>query len=1420
MTSLAALLDQLNALDVRLTLDGDRLNVNAPKGTLSAELRAELGLRKDELKAHLRAHPQAGATLKAVAPELSRVPRQDLMPVSHTQQRLWFMKQMDPQSSVYNVPGAFRMRGELDITALEQTLAALVARHESLRTHFISEDGLPRCVVRAEVAMPLERIDLSRLPAAERDAEAVRQVSAIAARPFDLARSPLMHVGLLKLAVDEHVFVFVVDHIISDGVSLGILMGELQALYTEHVTGKPAELPPLPVQYLDYAEWQRRWLAAGALDRQLGYWKERLAGAPPALALPTDRPRPRLQTFNGARTVVTYPAALTARLKALCRAEGVTLYMALLAAFQTLLHRHTGEDDIVVGSVVANRDQADVKRVIGFFANNIVLRGDLSGDPTVRALLARVRDMALKAYEHQEIPFDELVEALAPRRALDHSPVFQVLFVLQSLMISRFDLPRVVCEAFETPIRTARFDMAMDLFDLPDGLCVYLEYNTDLFDASTIDRLLGHYHRLLEGMAADPLAHVDALPMLAEPEQALLLGWQRGPTLAAAEVDTVHGSFEAQAARTPDAEALCFEDQHLSYAELNTRANQLARHLQSLGVRPESLVGVLVDRSVEMVVAILGVLKAGGAYVPLDPAFPRERIDYMVADAALEVVVTHSHHAATLARDGLHSVAIDNDWPRIAALSGDNLPASAAATNLAYVIYTSGSTGKPKGVQIEHASVMNFLRSMQHEPGIGARDRFVSVTTLSFDIAGLELHGPLTCGGCVVLVSRATALDGALLARLLKESRATILQATPGTWRVLLESGWTGTPGLKMLCGGEALPQELADRLLALDGELWNMYGPTETTIWSTVSRLQDTARTITIGRPIAQTTVCVIEPSGLPAPIGVAGELCIGGAGVARGYRNLPELTAEKFVMLGVAGGAPERFYRTGDMARFRADGQLEFIGRRDQQVKLRGFRIELGEIETALAADPGVQQCVAAVREDSPGDQRLIAYVVVASGERFDADRARATLRALLPEYMIPNLFMRLDALPLTPNGKIDRKALPDPRQAADSGALARPIAEPRGPIEVQLMALWRQVLGDDSLGLHDDFFDHGGHSLMAVQLLSRIERVFGRKLPLATLFQVPTVAGMARLLSQAHWTPSWRSLVAINPAGSSLPMFFVPGVGGNVLMFGILSKLLGTDQPVYGLQARGLDGSEEPFSSLPEMAAHYVGEIRAAYPQGPYVVCGTCTGGVVAFEMAQQLVAQGEQVRLAILESWHPSSTRASRAPLAALWPILFIWSKLANYSRALARLPLRKWPGFLRDKARTARALRETGLTETLAGSNYYSDKVVHATMRAIVSYEPRPYPGRLLNLIASKRPLPALAVDTRHCWENLAASSTSDAIQATDSGQLFVSPHVEKLAELLAHYVREGSGAVRPQRPDPQNFNPPVSSSSRPEHKIS
>ncbi|HKI02159.1 MAG TPA: non-ribosomal peptide synthase/polyketide synthase, partial [Thermoanaerobaculia bacterium] len=994
-------------------------------------------------------------------------------PLSFAQERLWVLDRMDPGSPAYNIPVAVRLSGRLDAGALAESLTEIVRRHAVLRSVFSERVEGPVQIVMASEPVPLPAIDLEALPPAVRETEARRLSREIARLPFDLTRGPMLRAVLVRFEADEHAAFFTMHHIASDGWSMGVLIGEMSALYAAYLEGRPSPLPELPVQYLDYARWQRSWLTPERLEQELAYWRQALAGIP-ALQLPTDRPRPPFQTFRGAMRGFTVPAATAAALKAMGQGQGGTLFMVLLAAFAALLHRYSGQDDVAIGSPVANRTRAQIEGLIGFFINTLALRTDLTGAPSFEGLLARVRRETVAAFAHQELPFEKVVFELQPERNLAMSPLFQVMFAMQNAPTGSLSLPGLTLRPFATEIGTAKFDLTLNAVERGGGLAGSLEYNTDLFDRSTIDRMLGHFVRLLEAVAAEPGASVADLPLLSAGERdQLLVEWNA--TGREVPAGLVHDWIAAQAARTPEAVAVTFGAESLTYGELDRRANGLAWRLRDLGVGPEARVGIALERSLEMVVAVLGVLKAGGAYVPLDPSYPAERLAFMKEDAGLAAVLESLDFEESL------------EAPRV----------DLGPDNAAYVIYTSGSTGRPKGVQIPHGALANFLVSMAEKPGLEAGDVLLAVTSLSFDIAGLELFLPLMQGGRIVLASREETADGRRLQELL--AGATVLQATPATWRLLIDSGWQGGEGLKALCGGEALAPSLAASLLERVGSLWNVYGPTETTVWSTVEEIQGL---ISIGRPIANTEAYVLDGRGNPVPVGALGELVLGGKGVARGYLGRPDLTAEKFVPNPF--GAPgSRLYRTGDLAHWRPDGTLECLGRIDHQVKVRGFRIELGEIEAALGRHPDVAAAVVMVR-----GERLVAYVV----GRISGD-LRDWLRRSLPDYMIPTAWVALDELPLTPNGKVDRKALPAP--AAEAGSEVAP----RTPTEEVLAGIWAHVLHRETVGAEDSFFDLGGHSLLATQVVSRVREAFGVELPLRRMFESPTLAGLARAIEMAR-------------------------------------------------------------------------------------------------------------------------------------------------------------------------------------------------------------------------------------------------------------------------------------------------------------
>ncbi|MFP4099132.1 amino acid adenylation domain-containing protein [Coleofasciculus sp.] len=1067
-------------------------------------------------------------------------------PLSFAQQRLWFLDQLQPGLSAYNIATALRITGSLNIPALEQSLNEIVRRHEVLRTTFTTVNNQPFQCIAPSLTLTLPLVDLRQLPPDEREVEVRRRANEEAQYPFNLAGDPLLRATILKLDTEDYVVLFTMHHIISDGWSMGVLIQEVAALYEAFCVGKPSPLPELPIQYADFAVWQREWLQGQVMETELAYWQQQLGNPPSLLQLPTDYPRPAIQTGQGATQSFCLSPNLTEALKALSRQENVTLFMTLLAAFMTLLHRYTGQDDILVGSPIANRNRAEVEGIIGFFVNTLVLRNHLCGNLSFRELLSQVREVCLGAYAHQNLPFEKLVEALNLERNLSHNPLFQVMFALQNAPQEDLAISGLTVSPLRVETGTAQFDLSLTIVETEQGLIGSLNYSTDLFESATITRMVGHFQTLLESIVANPNQGLGKIGLLtAKEQQQLLVEWNDTHTDYPKD-QCIHQLFEVQVERTPDAVAVVCKDQPLTYRELNARANQLAHYLQRLGVKPEVLVGICVERSLEMVVGLLGILKAGGAYVPLDPSYPQERLSYTLADSGVEVLLTQQSLLESLPEHQARVVCLDTDWGAIEQHSQENLDAGVDSDNLAYVIYTSGSTGQPKGVQICHHSVVNFLNSMSHFPGLAQEDTFYAVTTISFDIAALELYLPLTVGAKVVVASREIASNPDLLLSELFSSKITVMQATPATWQMLLAGGWSSSYPLKVLCGGEALSAQLAHQILETGSELWNLYGPTEATIWSTIYQVGAKKKVATtkdalssIGRPIANTQIYILDKHLQPVPLGVAGELYIGGDGLARGYLNRPELTQEKFIPNPFDNSLSERLYKTGDLARYLSDSKIEFLGRIDHQVKIRGFRIELGEIEAVLNTHPQIQQAVVIATEDTAGNKGLVAYLVTRD-ESLTSKQLREFLFSKLPEYMVPSAFVTLDTLPLTPNGKVDRKALPAP-----DGDFPREheYVAPRNQSEERIANIFASVLSLQNVGIYDNFFEQGGHSLLATQLISRLRNVFQIELPLRKIFEYPTVAALAeaiQAMKQSQQRLNAPPIVPV-PRDQNLPLSF---------------------------------------------------------------------------------------------------------------------------------------------------------------------------------------------------------------------------------------------------------------------------------------
>ncbi|HZN07516.1 MAG TPA: amino acid adenylation domain-containing protein, partial [Pyrinomonadaceae bacterium] len=1054
----------------------------------------------------------ANAERNASLTPIERVDRHRDLPLSFAQQRLWFLDQLNPNSAAYNIPAVLRLKGPISIGALNQTLGEIIRRHESLRTTFKMVNGQPVQVINEPRIVNLAAIDLSALDEQERAAQTEHLIRQHIQQPFDLSSDLMLRPGLLRLREDEHILFMTMHHIVSDGWSTSILMREMATLYAGYLAGEEPPLTELPIQYVDFANWQREWLQGEVLEKQLAYWQKQLAGAPPTINLPTDRPRPSFQTFESDAITFELSESLSKALKALSQQEGVTLFMTLIAAYNTLLYRYTAQEDILVGTGIANRNRTEIEGLIGFFVNMLVMRTDLSGNPSFAELLRRVREMAFGAYAHQDLPFEKLVEELQPERDLSHTPFFQVTFVLQNVSPDELTLQGLEASHVDFKTGAGKFDLVLAMTDAARGITGTLEYNTNLFDRATIERMLGHFQTLLERIAADPQQKIGDVSILSEPEQRRLLAeWNDTRAEFPAEV-CAHQLFEQQAAIRPEHPAVVHADETVSYAELNKRANQLAHHLRSLGVGPESRVGICLERSTEMITAVLAVMKAGGAYVPLDPQYPRTRLEHMLNDSRAKVLLTQQRLLETLPEHDTRVVCVDTEWETITRRETANPSSGVTAGNLAYIIYTSGSTGKPKGALVQHRGLCNLTEAQLRAFDLGPDARTLQFASLSFDASIFEIVMAWRSGATLYLTSDETALPGAALAQLLRDGGVTHVTLPPSVLAVMPEEP---LPSLRtIIVAGEACPAELVQRW-ATGRRFFNAYGPTETTVWATVTQCQPDGRQPTIGRPIINAQIFVLDANLQPVPVGVPGELHIGGVGLARGYVNCPDLTAERFVPNAFSNESGARLYKTGDLARVLPNGEIDYLGRIDHQVKVRGFRIELGEIEAVTAQYPGVREVVVLARSTAPGEARLVAYLVPEKDTAVEVNALRQHLGERLPEYMVPASFVILEALPLTSNGKVDRRALS--QLTAVNQQLDSEYVAPRNETEQAIVAIWQEALQIEKVGIDDNFFDLGGHSLLMVSVHNKLKERFKKDLPIADLFKHPTVRRLTACLNE---------------------------------------------------------------------------------------------------------------------------------------------------------------------------------------------------------------------------------------------------------------------------------------------------------------
>jgi amino acid adenylation domain-containing protein len=1143
------------------------------------------------------------------------------------QQRLWMLDRLQAERDVYNESSVQRLRGPLDAATLERALRAIVERHDVMRTRFAVVDGTLCQIVFSAPAWTLPLEDLTALPPLEREARARRRVARDVQRPFDLGRGPLWRARLLRLAPNEHWFVFVVHHIVFDRWSASVLMREMSALYGAFLSGQPSPLAELPVQFADYAEWQNELLAGERLEALCEYWAKALASLP-TITLPTDRVRPAVASQRGARHEVTVDGELARALRELALREGATLFMTLLAAFEILLCRWTGDEDIPIGVPVAGRSRPELEPMIGFFVNMLVLRGDLAGARTFTALLARVRKSALDAYSHAELPFEKLVERLAPPRDLSRNPLFQLSFRLGNTPAIALELPGIAAERVPDAVPdTSKFDLSFAVNEEGKGLQLRVEYALDLFAAETIERLAHQYRTLLASIVAAPDAAIDSLPLQSATERERVLALSNPPAVPFPDSTCIHRLFEAVAGRTPDATAVVDGERELTYGELDARANRLARLIARRAGVASPRIGLLLERGADLVVAMLATLKAGGAYVPLDPELPAERLGFIIEDAAVALVVT----TAALGPGGLRperALCVDRDASAIAAESAERIAQDERSAQLAYVMYTSGSTGSPKGVLVSHRAIARLVRGTDYAQ-IDANDVVAHVANPAFDAATFEVWGALVNGARLVVVPRWDALEAKAFAAALEASRITTVFLTTALFNhVAREVPAAFARCRTVLFGGEAVEPRWVRAVLeaARPARLLHVYGPTEATTfatWHEVRAVRDDAVTIPIGRPIANTEAYVLDARGEPAAAGMPGELYLGGPGLADGYLNNAELTRERFVRHPFAKDPAARLYRTGDRVRRRDNGEIEYIGRLDRQVKIRGHRIEPGEVEAAIVRHPQARAAYVDVQGATSDRKQLVAYVV-AAGDGPPPANLWSDLKRTLPGYMLPASIVWLKALPLTPSGKIDRQALPAPSASAARAARTKP----RDSFEEVLAAIWGRVLGIEDVGVFDHFFEVGGHSLLAARLLDEIERETGLGAPLAVLFADDTIAGIARALRERR--PERAAPVfTLNATGARPPLVFLHGdLSGGGLYCRSLANGLGPEQPLLVVEPHTLEAGAIP-DSIEAMAADRVAALRVARPRGPYCVGGYCNGAVVAFEMARQLVASGESV-----------------------------------------------------------------------------------------------------------------------------------------------------------------------------------------------
>lgn len=1323
-------------------------------------------------------------------------------PLSSGQERLWFLDRLEPNSPLYNIPTALRLIGELNESALKEALNQIVRRHESLRTTFTSVEGAPVQKINLASEVPFAVVDISHAANGSRDAEMRRHIREISTQPFDLTRDLMIRAKLIRLGPAEHVLVLVAHHIAADEWSLRVLFKELSLFYEARVTGREMKLPELPVQYSDYAEWQRDLLKSPAYNEHLEYWRKQLQGSTPNLELPSDNPRVSSTTHRGAMVSHFVQPQTLEVIKALSRRENATLFMTLLAAFNVLLHRYTRQEDILIGSPIAGRTRAEMEELIGFFVNTIVLRTQLRDDMPFTDLLKQVRETTVGAYAHQDVPFEKLVESLHPERSASGSPLVQVMFAFESGYVNEQLLPGLRVEPIDADTGTAKFDLTFVTLEEHGGLRLIAEYDSDLFSAAMIQQLLGHFENLLGSIAAQPERPISKHEFIGEAERKRLLAEWNNTQRIFPRNKSIPQLVEERVAARPEAPAISYGGVTMTYADLNARANQVASRLRREGVTRGGFVGLLMEPSCESVVAMLGIMKAGAAYVPLDPAYPQDRLTFMLKDAGAKVTIAHQKLATMIGESQTQLLFLDSSFKSLRGESVDNGFTYPEASDIAYVIYTSGSTGVPKGLCVAHRSVARLVLNTDYVD-VKPTDVIAQGSSQSFDASIFEIWGALMNGAKVAGIKKDDLINPKTLSEILRKERVTMMFVTTALFNQLASDA----PGIfetlrYVFFGGEACnPKAVASVLKNRPPQnVVHVYGPTETTVFAThflVREVRDSAKTIPIGHPIANTTGYVVDAAGNLAPTGVPGELWLGGDGVAVGYLNRPELTREKFIPDPFSQEEGARLYRTGDLVRRREDGAIEFLGRIDNQVKIRGFRIELGEIEAALLKHGAVRKAVVLAREDKAGDKKLVAYVEPDPGQTADAVGLKSHLKQSLPDFMVPSAFVVLEHLPLSPNGKIDRKALPAPEWKATERVFQSAADE----IEQKILKIWEHTLGVQPIGVTDNFFDLGGHSLLAVKVFAQFEKVFERKLPLATLFKAPTIRQLAEIIRGESKPQAWSTIVDIQPKGGKPPIFWVHSLGGDggggFFYYRRLATLLGEDQPSFGIRS-----PQEPFDRIEDMAAYYIRALKEMQPQGPYQLGGFCFGGIVAYEMARQLEASGEKVSLlAVLESAPPNLDKLqARLPRSARFSIENVYENLRDFVShspseqvAMVKRKARKMRDKISQKASSngnAASQPPPALKDLIDMSKYPKDYVKYAEThwKALEGYVPGPYGGTVHLFRARKQPL--RITDPSLGWNIVAPGRVKVEVIPGTHETMVTEPHVQVLAQKVIETMRE------------------------------